>query len=151
MLGFGAVNTLSKKIQNQSVSVGIDGKSAPFSKPWSQTLVMFSGEACLIFVFFIQEYLQRRSQRLIPGAGGRLAASSSTSLNPVESAVTVESEVLQPLLASPSQGNENKKETPTWKTYAPPLPKKNETPFFWLPDTPSSLPSASYLPAATAS
>jgi hypothetical protein len=118
MLGFGAINTLSKKIQNQSVSVGIDGKSAPFSKPWSQTLVMFSGEACLIFVFLIQEYLQRRSQRLLPGAGGRLAASSSTSLNPVES------EVLQPLLASPSRGNENKKETPTWKTYAPPLPKK---------------------------
>lgn len=112
MLGFGAVNTLSKKIQNQSVSVGIDGKSAPFSKPWSQTLVMFSGEACLIFVFLIQEYLQRRSQRLLPGA------SSSSSLNPVES------EVLQPLLASPSQGNEIKKETPTWKTYAPLPPTK---------------------------
>ena len=63
MLGTGAVNTLSKKIQNQSVSVGIDGKSAPFSKPWSQTLVMFSGEAGLIFVFFIQQYLAQRAKQ----------------------------------------------------------------------------------------
>ncbi len=109
MLGTGAVNTLSKKIQNQSASVGIDGKTEAFSKPWSQTLVMFSGEACLIFVFFIQEFLKRRNLLRRQPAG-------IASLN------SVEDETRQPLLAGKpgNENDENVKENPTWKTYSSP-------------------------------
>jgi hypothetical protein len=109
MLGTGAINTLSKKIQNQSASVGIDGKSAPFSKPWSQTLVMFSGEACLIFVFFIQQYLAQRAKQRAD------LSSLNASLDDVD--------VHQPLLSQNSERDQDrppKKET-TWKTYFCPV------------------------------
>jgi hypothetical protein len=104
MLGTGAINTLSKKIQNQCYSVGIDGKKEPFSKPWSQTLVMFSGEACLIFVFLIQQRMKRSSfqkrpdiQILEPESGSFNSVSHSSSL-PVGSSVNSVDESQMPLL-----------------------------------------------------
>ncbi len=50
----GTVNTLTKKIQNDSISEGIDGTKRPFSHPWFQTAVMFAGELLCLFFFFIQ-------------------------------------------------------------------------------------------------
>ena len=135
MLGTGAINTLSKKIQNQCAAVGIDGKKEAFSKPWSQTLVMFSGEACLIFVFFIQQALQRRADAALVNAGqshpssvqvsvdssinnsmGPMTPSYSQSVNAIE-----EDELRKPLLAAsqPPAVGQAKGEAPTWKTCAP--------------------------------
>lgn len=123
MLGTGAINTLSKKIQNQCVSAGIDGKIESFSKPWSQTLVMFSGEACLIFVFFIQQRLQRLAHRKRPDIQildpRDLSFSSSIddSLHPKSLNSTHEDEMRKPLLPSiNAQVVDEKKEEPTWKT-----------------------------------
>jgi hypothetical protein len=120
MLGTGAINTLSKKIQNQCSSVGVDGTSEPFSKPWSQTLVMFSGEACLIFVFLIQQYRRRpaphRPDIQILSAGDSsfddsMHSTNSNSLNPNED------DLHKPLLApSRPSGGEDAKEAPSWRT-----------------------------------
>ena len=122
MLGTGAINTLSKKIQNQCVSAGIDGKNESFSKPWSQTLVMFSGEACLIFVFFIQQRLQRLAHRKRPDIqildprDLSFASSNDDSFHP-KSLNSTEDELRAPLMPSiNAQVVDEKKEEPTWKT-----------------------------------
>jgi hypothetical protein len=142
MLGTGAINTLSKKIQNQCAAVGIDGKKEPFSKPWSQTLVMFSGEACLIFVFFIQQMLQRRADAALLDAGdshpssahisvdssvnnsmGPMTPSYAISVNAIE-----ENELRKPLLpASQPLAVSQAKEAPTWKTCASCVPEREPT------------------------
>lgn len=127
MLGTGAINTLSKKIQNQCSAVGVDGKSEPFSKPWSQTLVMFSGEACLIFVFLIQQFRKRSVPRrpdIQIVASGDSSFSYNTdnsmqgnSLNPNDD------DLNKPLLAPPRPGSDDEaKEAATWKTCASAAP-----------------------------
>jgi hypothetical protein len=49
MLFTGTINTVTKKMQNQSVAPGIDLRPHAFSHPWFQTFVMFVGEAACAF------------------------------------------------------------------------------------------------------
>eukprot|EP00164_Ancoracysta_twista_P002055 GFYU01002707.1.p1 GENE.GFYU01002707.1~~GFYU01002707.1.p1 ORF type:complete len:403 (-),score=130.55 GFYU01002707.1:286-1494(-) len=64
MLITGSINTISKKMQNQSTAEGVDGDVHKFSKPWFQTVIMFSGElVCLLWLyvsFWIYQYRVRR-------------------------------------------------------------------------------------------
>lgn len=62
MLLFGTINTVMSKLQNSSWSVGIDGIPKPFSKPWFQTLVMFTGEALCLAFFGIQQWRAKRRE-----------------------------------------------------------------------------------------
>jgi len=65
MLITGAVNTLTKKFQNQSVAPGLNNEPHLFQHPWFQTFVMFVGEtACLIPLL-----IQRRQARLHKAKG----------------------------------------------------------------------------------
>eukprot|EP01105_Mastigella_eilhardi_P000859 TRINITY_DN1103_c0_g1_i1.p1 TRINITY_DN1103_c0_g1~~TRINITY_DN1103_c0_g1_i1.p1 ORF type:complete len:413 (+),score=115.11 TRINITY_DN1103_c0_g1_i1:87-1325(+) len=61
MLITGAVNTLSKKAQNDSTVKGWNGDEHQFTHPWFQTLVMFSGEFLCLAGYFIQMLMARRN------------------------------------------------------------------------------------------
>jgi len=54
MLLSGSINTLTKKAQNDSNAVGMDGTKRPFEHPWFQTLLMFVGEFLCLFGLFGQ-------------------------------------------------------------------------------------------------
>ena len=53
LLVFGSLNTLTTKIQFEMVSVGIDGESKHFQKPWFGTLTMFLGMCIVLVIHFI--------------------------------------------------------------------------------------------------
>ena len=128
MLGTGAINTLSKKIQNQCAAAGIDGKKEEFSKPWSQTLVMFSGEACLIFVFFVQQLIERQRRAGDPSSIAASAHSSiNNSLGPMTpsyaqsvNATEDHGDMRQPLLPSSQPAAAAAQLAPTWRTCSSP-------------------------------
>jgi len=61
MLFTGTINTLSKKWQNEQKSIGIDGKTELFHFPWTQTLIMYCGEALCMFAFFGTLYAERKT------------------------------------------------------------------------------------------
>lgn len=43
MLIPGTINTLSKKAQNETLSIGLNGVLEPFNHPWFQTLYVLRG------------------------------------------------------------------------------------------------------------
>eukprot|EP01128_Nolandella_sp_AFSM9_P009779 TRINITY_DN640_c8_g1_i1.p1 TRINITY_DN640_c8_g1~~TRINITY_DN640_c8_g1_i1.p1 ORF type:complete len:398 (+),score=78.51 TRINITY_DN640_c8_g1_i1:134-1327(+) len=60
MLATGALNTISKKFQNQVIVRGLDGTAHPFDHAWFQTWVMFVGETlCLIGLLYVRWRDQR--------------------------------------------------------------------------------------------
>jgi len=59
MLFTGTFNTLSKKQQNDSKSMGVDGTTHDFHKPWFQTLAMFIGESLCLIAIAIQYYRKK--------------------------------------------------------------------------------------------
>jgi drug/metabolite transporter (DMT)-like permease len=66
MLITGTINTLTRKIQNDTKAKGVDGTIHPFRHPFFQTFVMFIGEAlCLIPLFIQRRNQRRRYQELI--------------------------------------------------------------------------------------
>ncbi|GIQ85040.1 hypothetical protein KIPB_006650, partial [Kipferlia bialata] len=59
MLITGTINTVSKKLNYETYSVGLNGQVELFTKPWFQCGVMFLGEAlCLLFY----RYMTRKSK-----------------------------------------------------------------------------------------
>eukprot|EP00823_Brevimastigomonas_motovehiculus_P001386 TRINITY_DN1190_c0_g3_i1.p1 TRINITY_DN1190_c0_g3~~TRINITY_DN1190_c0_g3_i1.p1 ORF type:complete len:508 (-),score=121.14 TRINITY_DN1190_c0_g3_i1:260-1783(-) len=87
MLITGSINTISKKLQNQTYVTGFHSDHEKFSKPWTQTLAMFIGEAfCLLYFFYEQRKARLAadqashplSQPLIESTS---SASTSTSLS----------------------------------------------------------------------
>lgn len=74
MLIPGTINTLSKKAQNETLSIGINGQLAPFNHPWFQTFVMYIGEAlCFLVFLFLRFYYRRREEQVgwvVPSGSG---------------------------------------------------------------------------------
>ncbi len=62
-----------QSIQNGEYSVGLDGTSKKFSKPWTQTLMMFLGEALCLLLFVWEE--RKRKKRFV-GLEGELLPDS---------------------------------------------------------------------------
>lgn len=59
MLGFGTINTVSKKIMYQTDGKTIDGNEEPYAKPWWCTLIMFLGETMCLIVYYIIKCTRR--------------------------------------------------------------------------------------------
>lgn len=94
MLITGSINTVSKKLGYDTCSLGLnnikataDAESCPlanerkFIKPWTQTLVMFVGEATCLLLYAYQKYKTKRRERgevwrtpLLPKGGTPLPA-----------------------------------------------------------------------------
>src|SRR3989338_4664343 len=82
MLIPGTINTLAKKAQNETLSIGINGELAPFVHPWFQTFVMYIGEA-LCFVAFLCmrfHYNRQRHQQMVADALDKEAATEARPL-----------------------------------------------------------------------
>jgi hypothetical protein len=64
MLFSGTVNTVAKKFQNESCSIGLQGDSHQFTHPWFQTMVMFLGETlCLLGFLAIRAHRRRMAAK----------------------------------------------------------------------------------------
>ena len=84
MLVSGSVNTISKKIQNQSTAEGLDGKEKAFAKPWTQTAVMLLGELFCLAGYYVTVYRQKiRESRIAEERREKLLYSSRGDLGPV--------------------------------------------------------------------
>lgn len=70
MLCSGAVNILTKKAQNDVDSLDSSGLVEPFTHPWFQTFVMFTGETLCLLPILVQYILYRRSLSRLAHKGG---------------------------------------------------------------------------------
>ena len=80
MLFTGSINTLSKKMGYGTYSVGRDGVSRLFKKPWFLTAGMFLGEASCMLVHIAQ----KRSQKRVRESQQGLLAGNDDSERPQE-------------------------------------------------------------------
>eukprot|EP00767_Chilomastix_cuspidata_P000845 gnl/Chilomastix_cuspidata/1241.p1 GENE.gnl/Chilomastix_cuspidata/1241~~gnl/Chilomastix_cuspidata/1241.p1 ORF type:complete len:418 (+),score=132.81 gnl/Chilomastix_cuspidata/1241:274-1527(+) len=62
LLVTGSINTVSKKLQNGTWTIGLDGVEEKFNKPWWQTGIMFIGEAFNMIVYQIVRCRRRKTQ-----------------------------------------------------------------------------------------
>eukprot|EP00727_Mastigamoeba_balamuthi_P010867 m51a1_g6402 hypothetical protein (411) ;mRNA; r:232769-234508 len=76
MLLSGCINTISKKAQNNSYARGWHGLDHKFVHPWSQTLIMFLGEALCMAAYLGQ---RSRSAKADPEAASSSVQRQSTS------------------------------------------------------------------------
>ncbi|EER16320.1 conserved hypothetical protein [Perkinsus marinus ATCC 50983] len=63
LLIFGCLNTIMSKVQFQIISVGIEGHTKFFKKPWFNTLTMFLGMCIVLAIHFITVCYNRQSSR----------------------------------------------------------------------------------------
>jgi len=64
MLISGSINTLTKKIQNDSKAKGVENSKHEFEHPWFQTAVMFAGEFVCLILFMAITWYKNRQDRL---------------------------------------------------------------------------------------
>jgi drug/metabolite transporter (DMT)-like permease len=62
MLVTGTLNTIVKKLQNESIADGIHGDPHKFTHPWFQTWVMFIGEALCLIAYGITQMMKKRKE-----------------------------------------------------------------------------------------
>jgi drug/metabolite transporter (DMT)-like permease len=60
MLITGTLNTVSKKFQNDTEAVGLDGVLHYYRHPYAQTFLMFSGEALMMIAYFVVRWRHSR-------------------------------------------------------------------------------------------
>lgn len=83
LLVFGSLNTLTTKIQFEMVSVGIQGETKHFQKPWFGTLTMFMGMCIVLVIHFINVAMrakkvdEKRVHLLETGASGSVDSAPS--------------------------------------------------------------------------
>jgi len=87
MLLTGTANTVVLKVMDVQTAAyhGSDGKKVPFSHPFFQTAIMFLGELCVLFAFFISEAVKKRKAVNDPASPGTIAAEQTnlkTKINP---------------------------------------------------------------------
>ncbi|KAF4675973.1 hypothetical protein FOL46_008584 [Perkinsus olseni] len=69
LLIFGSLNTMCTKLQFEMTSVGINGDVKHFMKPWFGTLTMFMGMCIVLFIHFIDVFIDRVKAKRRHGAG----------------------------------------------------------------------------------
>lgn len=86
MLLTGTANTVVLKVMDVQYAKYPGSKGAEkFSHPFFQTAVMFLGELCVLFAFFISEFLRKRKAVQDPASPGAIAAEQTnlkTKINP---------------------------------------------------------------------